>query len=279
VKSSSKSGAPKARPGTTKIKGISYSKKRSAPVTRSNLKKATEKTAKTAIVASNRGGKDGEGKMVQTDLIGEPRKDKPMAYEPAGSEVNETRRSTEVPIASAIEKIEGRRDERASELVDRLSLWSGAAGFIPVPLVDIAAVWGVQFHMLRRLSDIYGVPFSENRGKSILSSLAGAIIPATTATTTGSVMKGVPIIGTAIGALTMPVVAAGATWVIGKVFIKHFASGGTLLDFNAPDYREFIKAQKAEFAARSRGAPPTPLSDTTPVTSDTATKSETTTAT
>jgi hypothetical protein len=77
----------------------------------------------------------------------------------------------------------------------------------------------------------------------------------------------------------MPLVAAGATWVIGKVFIKHFASGGTLLDFNAPDYREFIKAQKAEFAARSRGAPPTPLSDTTPVTSDTATKSETTTAT
>jgi hypothetical protein len=73
VKSSSKSGAPKARPGTTKIKGISYSKKRSAPVTRSNLKKATKKAAKTAIVASNRGGKDGEGKMVQTDLIGEPR--------------------------------------------------------------------------------------------------------------------------------------------------------------------------------------------------------------
>jgi uncharacterized protein DUF697 len=47
-----------------------------------------------------------------------------------------------------------------------LSLWSGAAGFIPLPLVDIAAVWGVQLQMLRRLSEIYGVPFSENRGKS-----------------------------------------------------------------------------------------------------------------
>src|SRR5271165_4890921 len=31
---------------------------------------------------------------------------------------------------------------------------------------------------------------------------------------------------------------------IGKVFIKHFASGGTLLDFNPPDYREFIKKQR-----------------------------------
>jgi hypothetical protein len=43
--------------------------------------------------------------------------------------------------------------------------------------------------------------------------------------------------------------------VIGKVFIQHFASGGTLLDFNPPDYREFIKVQKEKFAARSAAAP------------------------
>jgi hypothetical protein len=54
-----------------------------------------------------------------------------------------------------------------------------------------------------------------------------------------------------ISALTMPVFSAGATWVIGKVFIQHFASGGTLLDFNPPDYREFIKAQKEKWNARS----------------------------
>ena len=105
-------------------------------------------------------------------------------------------------------------------IVDRLSLWSGAAGLIPLPLVDMAAVGGVQLYMLRRLSEIYEIPFSENLGKSILSSLAGAVIPATTATTAASVMKGVPIVETAIGALTMPAVGAGATWIIGKVFIK-----------------------------------------------------------
>jgi hypothetical protein len=26
-------------------------------------------------------------------------------------------------------------------------------------------------------------------------------------------------------------------------FIEHFASGGTLLDFEPPDYREFIKSK------------------------------------
>jgi uncharacterized protein (DUF697 family) len=123
---------------------------------------------------------------------------------------------------------------------------------LPLPLVDVAAVGGVQFYMLRRLSEIYGVPFSDNRGRSILASVAGAVIPASAST---SVIKSLPGIGTLIGALTMPVVSAGATWVIGKLFIQHFASGGTLLDFDPSDYREFIKEQKAKFAARSAAAP------------------------
>jgi uncharacterized protein (DUF697 family) len=158
-----------------------------------------------------------------------------------------------------VEMTDQRRDELASQLVDRFSLWSGAAGLIPLPLIDVAAVGGVQLLMLRRLSEIYAVPFSENRGKSILASLAGSVLPASTATTSamtvGSLIKGLPGIGWAVGALTMPVFSAGATYVIGKVFIQHFASGGTLLDFNPPDYREFIKAQKEKFSARSAASP------------------------
>ena len=157
------------------------------------------------------------------------------------------------------EMTDERRDEQASQLVDRFSLWAGAAGLVPIPLVDVAVVGGVQLQMLRKLSDIYGVPFSENMGKSVLASLAGALIPASTATTTamgiGSVAKGMPGIGTLVGALTMPVFSAGATYIIGKVFIQHFASGGTLLDFNPPDYREFIKAQK-ERLGRFKSSPP-----------------------
>jgi uncharacterized protein (DUF697 family) len=99
------------------------------------------------------------------------------------------------------------------------------------------------------------VPFTDNRGKSVIASLAGAIISASTATTTamtfGSLIKGVPGIGSAVGALTMPVYSAGATYVIGRVFMKHFASGGTLLDFNPPDYREFIKVQQAKFRRKT----------------------------
>jgi uncharacterized protein (DUF697 family) len=187
-----------------------------------------------------------------------------MAQETTGSSgTTETKGSTVTPVDPAItEMTDSARDEHALQLVDRLSLWSGAAGLIPLPLVDVAAVGGVQFYMLRRLSEIYGVPFTDNRGKSILASVAGAVIPASAST---SVMKSLPGIGTVIGALTMPVVSAGATWVIGKLFIQHFASGGTLLDFDPSEYREFIKEQKAKFAARSAAVPPTPESPTRPV--------------
>lgn len=143
------------------------------------------------------------------------------------------------------------RDQLASQLVDRFSLWSGAAGLIPIPLVDVATVGGVQLQMLRRLAEIYGVPFSENIGKSVIASLAGAIIPKTIAYTAGSLAKGVPVLGTLVGALTMPVFSAGDTYVIGRVFMQHFASGGTLLDFDPPDYREFIKAQQERFSRKS----------------------------
>jgi uncharacterized protein (DUF697 family) len=146
------------------------------------------------------------------------------------------------------------RDELASKLIDRFSLWSGVAGLIPVPVVDVFAVGGLQLQMLNRLSKIYGVPFSENRGKALIASLAGSWIPATSGIGAASALKFVPILGTLISGFVMPVLSAGATYAIGKAFIQHFESGGTLLDFNPPDYREFVKAQKDKWDTRFKGS-------------------------
>jgi len=144
------------------------------------------------------------------------------------------------------------RSEAASALVDRFALWSGVAGLIPVPMVDVLAVGGLQVQMVRRISQIYDVPFSENRGKALIASLAGSMIPATSGIGAASMLKFVPIIGTLTAGFVMPVLSAGATYAIGKAFIQHFASGGTLLDFNPPDYREFIRAQKEMWDSRKK---------------------------
>jgi uncharacterized protein (DUF697 family) len=146
------------------------------------------------------------------------------------------------------------REEFASKLVDRFAIWSGVAGLLPVPVVDVLAVGGLQLQMLRRLSQVYGVPFSDNRGKSLIASWVGSTIPATSGIGAASALKFLPVVGTIASAFVAPVLSAGATYAIGKVFIQHFETGGTLLDFNLPAYREFIKAHKEMWDKRATGS-------------------------
>lgn len=149
-------------------------------------------------------------------------------------------------------------EEMASKLVNRFAIWSGVAGLIPVPVVDAVAVGGLQVQMVRRISQIFDVPFSENVGKALIASLLGVMIPTTSSLGAVSAVKAVPIVGTLTAGFMMPVLSAGATYAIGKTFIQHFASGGTLLDFNPPDYREFVKAQREmwESGSTRSGAEP-----------------------
>jgi uncharacterized protein (DUF697 family) len=163
--------------------------------------------------------------------------------------------ATETTSADATDTSPEGRRAIAEKLVERFSLWGGAAGLIPVPFVDLATVGGVQIQMLRRLSRIYGVPFSENRGKALIAALAGAMVPASSGLGAASLLKTVPVAGAVVSALAMPTLSAGATYAIGMAFIEHFASGGTLLDFNPPDYREFIKTRKRLRRTRSTARP------------------------
>jgi uncharacterized protein (DUF697 family) len=178
-----------------------------------------------------------------------------MAQKP-NSEATAADTSAE-PKAEAAEVVPATRHEVATKLVDRFALWGGVAGLIPVPIVDVVAVGGLQLQMLRRLSQIYEIPFSENSGKALIASLAGAMIPASSGVGAASVLKAVPVLGSIAAGFVMPALSAGATYAIGKAFIQHFESGGTLLDFNPPDYREFIKAQKEMWDSRkSKAAAP-----------------------
>jgi len=143
------------------------------------------------------------------------------------------------------------RRQIAIRVAERFSYWSGFAGLIPVPVVDLAAVSGVQIQMVRRISEIYEIPFSKNRGKALIVSIAGAIIPATSVVGAMSMAKGLPGIGTAVNTLAMPALTASATYAIGMAFIEHYATGGTLLNFSPPDYRDFIRSRLRLRSARS----------------------------
>lgn len=119
----------------------------------------------------------------------------------------------------------------AREIVKTHSAYAAAAGFIPMPFVDVVAITGVQVKMIQSLCDYYELEFNEQLAKGLIASIAASAGATTIAYGAGrSLMKSIPVIGT-IGAMaTMPAAAYGATYAIGEVFAKHFANGGTLFN-------------------------------------------------
>lgn len=148
------------------------------------------------------------------------------------------------------------RPIRAEQIINSHVALAMGAGFVPLPILDLVAVSGVQLKLLKELGDLYGVTFTENRVKSIVTSLLGGVSSTSLAVASvGSVAKIVPGLGPALGMVTLPVIAGAVTYAVGKVFTQHFESGGTFLTFDSLDarsgfQREFEKGK----ATLSQGA-------------------------
>lgn len=132
------------------------------------------------------------------------------------------------------------KEVAANEIVKRYALYAGGAGLIPMPAVDFAAIAALELKMISEIGNLYGLPFDKDRVKPVI----GAIIGGYSATRIGygvggSMLKSVPILGQAIGFFSVPAFGAGVTYAVGKIFITHFASGGTFLDLNPDKVREY----------------------------------------
>lgn len=139
------------------------------------------------------------------------------------------------------------REQKALKTVNHYKWWAVGASLIPVSFVDLAAVSGAHLKMLAEISKQYEVQFDKSRGKAVIGSLLGSVVPGTIAcTVVGSLAKAVPGVGSVVGATTMAVTSGAAAVALGKVFIQHFESGGTFLDFNPDKVREYFWAQFEE---------------------------------
>ena len=127
----------------------------------------------------------------------------------------------------------------AMNIVYTYSAVSAATGLIPIPLVDMAGFMTTQLLMLRKLSALYGIPFDSQRSKSAIAVLASGINSAYLA---ASSSKLIPFIG-AFSVAAMPAVNGALSYAVGRVFIQHFASGGTFLDFDPEKVRSFFEEQ------------------------------------
>jgi len=129
--------------------------------------------------------------------------------------------------------------ELGNKSVKNHTLAAVGVGLIPVPMLDLVGITGVQLDMLRKLAKIYDVPFTEHKAKTILTALIGGGGALPVAGVFSSLIKAVPVIGQTVGAVSMSVSAGAITYAVGKVFLMHFASGGTFLSFDPESVKEY----------------------------------------
>jgi uncharacterized protein (DUF697 family) len=156
----------------------------------------------------------------------------------------------EQPEASTAGTSEVRSNEtrphavRAEALIRRNVLWALVAGVLPVPVVDLIAIEGVQLKMLKELADLYEVKFTHQIAKTLVGSLISSTWSVGVGATLGyGLVKFVPVVGTALGIISTPIVAGAATYALGKVFMMHFEAGGTFLDFDPIAMRSYFKSE------------------------------------
>lgn len=140
--------------------------------------------------------------------------------------------------------------DQANEIVRNYTLASVIVGAIPLPVVDLVALSGLQLKMLHSLARLYKIEFSEQLGKSLIASLFGGGVSlsfsSSLASLVKSLVKSIPIYGSATGMISVAVFGGASTYAIGKVFIQHFASGGTFLDFDPQLVQDYYAKQFQE---------------------------------
>lgn len=127
---------------------------------------------------------------------------------------------------------------RAVRIVRLWSWLTVPVSLIPLPLIDSAALIGLQIKMIAELCKCYGVPFRKESVSAIISGLLGGTMAATVASGLRSgAIKHIPHVGYLASAVTEPILNFSSTYAIGSIFIQHFEKNGDLNNFNFDQVR------------------------------------------
>ena len=141
--------------------------------------------------------------------------------------------------------------DAVDKIIYRHVMWVTLGAGFPVPFLDVALVLFVQLKMLKNLSDLYGVPFSEHRIKSILIALLSGC--ATEGASKGAfvhtLLSSVPVVNALATFIRfyipfkMGIVVAGAsTYAVGRLFAQSFEKGESM-DAESSRFKQYFNEQ------------------------------------
>jgi len=140
----------------------------------------------------------------------------------------------------------------AMTIVYRYMAVSAGAALIPVPGIDTTILAGVHVALIKQLCDHYGVSFTEHTARNVLIAVVGGLVPGTIGSVAGrKVLRLIPSGVRVLGWAVISASSAALSYAIGRLFIHHFESGGTLLSLEPRTLHEvfFHRPKPAELAA------------------------------
>ena len=151
------------------------------------------------------------------------------------------------------------RNLLAKQTVKTWSSWAAAAGLVPMPALDLAAIAAVQVKMVYELCKIYDVPYKEERVQSVVTGVAtSSVTVLLSGQVSGTVVRFIPYVGPILSTLIQPTLAFASTYALGQVFIKQFESGRSLGSITVESVRDSYNKQtekaKQLFEKKSMGS-------------------------
>ena len=213
------------------------SKKTAAPLVSQKKEMGTPSFDELAKVVVDNASKDAETKRKSQDTAHIQASAAPQRR---ADEVFEAELSQE-PVRELVRmSVTSDRETRGMKVVKSWAQWSVAAGFVPVPFVDIALVSGIQIKMIYDLCQIYNVPFKKESAFAYASGLVGGSLTAGAAQVVGAMaLKAVPY----VDQIVQPTFAFATTYAMGYVFVKHFENAGTMTSFDSSKMNLYFQEQ------------------------------------
>lgn len=142
-----------------------------------------------------------------------------------------------------------KENRKIDEIIKDHVITAMAAGAIPVPLADLAAVSAIHLNLIKSITVEMDMKYNSIKGKALISSLITSSVTRAGA----SFIKLIPGVGTILGMSSQIILSGATTYALGQILVSAYSKGETLDTVNSEtvkdEYNELLKDGK-EFASK-----------------------------
>jgi uncharacterized protein (DUF697 family) len=149
-------------------------------------------------------------------------------------------RQTLVTLQEAQRDLQDLFARRALPHILGFSSLAASAGAVPIPVIDLVLLAGIQSHMVYELAKLYGQPLTGQRFVEIASTLGLGML---TRQASRSLIKWIPFLGAVGGSVAGAALAGASTYALGKAFCYYYRAVHQGHVPNPADLRHYYKEQ------------------------------------